>query len=109
FSSELFCIFAGDFFAFAKRMVLGKISVHCLVARKRKTDAGGDQAMWFLRGIFADYRECHLPWPDVLQSFAARNQFAIWWKNRGDAHDVARCDACIAQGQLKTGKPLTMF
>jgi hypothetical protein len=45
----------------------------------------------------------------VLQTFAAGNQFAIGREDRGDAHDVARGDAGVAQGKLEAGKPFAMF
>jgi hypothetical protein len=63
----------------------------------------------FLGGIFADDRERDLPELDVLQTLAARNQFAVGREDRGDADDVARRNACIPQSELETREPFTMF
>src|SRR6266403_1752074 len=90
-------------------MMLGKIAVHRLVTGKREADAGSDQAMGFLGGILTDDGERDLTGADVLQTLAARNQFAIWREDGGDAHDVAGCDARVAKCELKTGEPLAMF
>src|SRR5882762_6093145 len=109
FRGEFFRVFASDFFAFAEGMVLGEIAVHGFVAGKRQADAGGDQAVRFLGGIFTDHGERDLSWLDVLQAFAAGNQFTTGREDRRDANDVTCGDARIAQRQLKTGKPLTMF
>src|SRR5271154_6995382 len=65
--------------------------------------------MRFTRLIFADYGERYLAWFDVLQNFAAGNQLAVGRKNRGNANDVARGNARIAQRQLKAGKALAVF
>jgi hypothetical protein len=45
----------------------------------------------------------------MLQSFRTRDELAIWRKNRGNAHDVARGNARAAQCQLKAREPLSMF
>src|SRR6266436_8644143 len=90
-------------------MMLRQISIHGFVAGKSEADAGGDEAMGFLGGIFADDGERDLAGLDVLQTFAARNQFAIGRKNRGNANDVARGDARVAEGELKARKSFTMF
>jgi hypothetical protein len=50
-----------------------------------------------------------LPGLDVLQSFAARNQFAVGRENGGDANDVARGNAGVPQSELETREPFTMF
>jgi hypothetical protein len=65
--------------------------------------------MSFLRGIFADNGEGHLPGLDVLQALAAGNQFAVGGEDRGDADYVARRDARIPEGKLEARKPFTMF
>src|ERR1700722_8298765 len=65
--------------------------------------------MRFARLILADDGKGHLPGLDVLQSFAAGNQFTVRRKNRGDPNDVARRNSGIAQRQFKTGKPLSVF
>src|SRR5580704_6093014 len=65
--------------------------------------------MRFERLILADDGKGHLPGLDVLQSFAAGNQFTVRRKNRGDPNDVARRNSGIAQRQFKTGKPLSVF
>src|SRR2546429_3606505 len=54
--------------------MLGQIAIHGLVAGQRQADAGGDEPVRFLRGVFADDRERDLPGLDVLQSFAAGNR-----------------------------------
>src|SRR5207245_7589212 len=72
-------------------------------------DAGGDQAMRFLGGIFADYGECDLSRPNVLQAFAARDQFTIRREDGGDANDVASRDARVAKREFETGEPFAMF
>src|SRR5712672_1925596 len=90
-------------------MVLGEIAVHGFVAGKGEADAGGDQAVGFLGGIFADNRECDLSRPNVLQAFAARNQFTIGGEDRGDANDVARRNPRVAKREFETGEPFAMF
>src|SRR5579863_4790128 len=65
--------------------------------------------MRFLRRIFADNGESDLSRFDVLQTFAARNQFAVRREDRRNADDVARSDARISQSQLKARKPFPMF
>src|SRR5450631_2969393 len=65
--------------------------------------------MRFFGGIFADHRERDLTRLDVLQSFAARNQFAIGREDRRDAHDVARRNSRVPESELKARKPFTMF
>src|SRR6266481_9345638 len=90
-------------------MMLGQIAIHRFVAGKGEADAGGDEAMRFLGGIFADDGEGYLAGLDVLQSFAARDQFAIGREDGGDAHDVAGCDARVAKRKLEAGEPFAMF
>jgi hypothetical protein len=63
----------------------------------------------FLRGVFADDRERDLPELDVLQSFAAGNQFAVGRKDGGDTNNVARGNASVPQSELETREPFTMF
>ena len=65
--------------------------------------------MGFFGGIFADYGERDLSRLDVFQAFAARNQFAVWREDGGNADDVARSDSRIPQSQLKARKPFAMF
>src|SRR3984957_12183800 len=65
--------------------------------------------MRFARLILADDGKGHLPGLDVLQSFAAGNQFTVRRKNRGDPNDVARRNSGIAQRQFETGQPLSVF
>src|SRR5580658_4618054 len=89
--------------------MLGEITVHQFITRKREADACGDEAVRFLGGIFADDGESHLAGLDVLQAFTAGNQFTVGREDRGDAHDVARSDPCIAQGELKARKSFAMF
>jgi hypothetical protein len=109
FRGELFGVFAGDFFGFAEGVMLGKVAVHQFVAGKRQTDAGGDEAVRFLRGIFTNYGESDLARLDVLQTLATGNQFTVGRENRRDAHDVACGDSCIAQGELEARKSFAMF
>ena len=109
FCGEFFGVFAGYFFGFAEGMVLGEVAVHRFVAGKREADAGGDQTVRFFGGIFADYRERDLAGLDVLQTFAAGNQFAIWREDGRDADDVACGDAGVSERQLETRQPFTMF
>jgi len=45
----------------------------------------------------------------VLQSFAARDQFAIGREDGGDPHDVARRNARVAKRELEAGEPFAMF
>jgi hypothetical protein len=90
-------------------MMLGQITVHGFVAGQRQPDARGDQAVRFFGGILADHRKSHLSGFDVLQTFAARNQFAVRRKNRRDADDVARRNSRVAQSQLKTRESFTML
>src|SRR5713226_8153774 len=89
--------------------MLGQIAIHGFVAGQRQANAGSDEPVRFLGGIFADDRERDLAGPDMLQSFAARNQFAVGREDGGNANDVARRNACVPQGELKTRKPFTMF
>src|SRR5260370_41162009 len=89
--------------------MLGQVSVHGFVAGERQTDAGGDEAVRFLGGILADDGEGDLPGLHVLQAFAARNQFTVGRKNRGDADDFARGDSWIWQGETETLKPFHAF
>src|SRR4051794_22605349 len=89
--------------------MLGEIAVHRFVARQRQADAGSDQAMWFFRGVFANDGKSHLAGANVLQSFAARNQFAIRREDRGYADNVASRDARVAKRELETGEPFAMF
>src|SRR5260370_29878759 len=89
--------------------MLREIPVHGFVAGQRQTDAGGDEAMRFLGGIFTDDGERDLPALNVLQPFAARNQLAVGRTNPGHANDVARGDARAAEGELKARKSFTMF
>src|SRR5260370_18361343 len=93
FRRELFRVFAGDFFGLTEGVMLGQIAVHGFVAGQRQTNAGGDEPVRFLGGIFADDRERDLPELDVLQSFAAINQFAVGREDQGDADAVARPNA----------------
>src|SRR5579885_2739621 len=65
--------------------------------------------MRLLGGIFADHGERDLSWTNVLQTFAAGNQFAIRRKDRGNADDIACRDTGVAQRQLETGKSFAMF
>src|SRR5260370_37848989 len=65
--------------------------------------------MRLARRVLADHRERNLSWFDVLQPFAAGDQFAVGRKNRGHANDVASRDARIAQRKLKAREPLAMF
>jgi hypothetical protein len=89
--------------------MFGKIPVHGFVAGQRQTDAGGDQAMRLFRGILANHGKSDLAGPHVLQPFATGDQFTIGRENRGNAHDVARRNACVSKRKLETGKPFTMF
>jgi hypothetical protein len=109
FGGELFGVFAGDFFGFTEGVMLGQVAVHGLIAGQREADAGSDEAMRFLGGVFADNGESDLAGLDVLQAFAARNEFAVGRKDRRDANDVAGGDTCVAEGQLKAGKSFAMF
>src|SRR5580698_8575690 len=90
-------------------MMFRQVAEHGLVGGQRQANARGDEAMRFARLIFADNREGYLAGLDVLQAFAAGNQFAVGRENRGDANDVARGNACVAQRQLKAGKALAVF
>jgi hypothetical protein len=45
----------------------------------------------------------------VGQAFFAGNDLAARRKDRRNAHQVLRGDACIPQGQLKGGQPLLVF
>jgi len=63
----------------------------------------------FLGGILADDGESDLPGLDVLQTFAAGNQFAVGRKDRRDADDVASRNARVSKGELEARKPFTMF
>ena len=65
--------------------------------------------MWLARLVFTDYRKRDLARLDVLQPFAAGNQFAMRWENRGHANDVARRDPGVSQRQFETGQPLSVF
>src|ERR1700682_5207406 len=65
--------------------------------------------MRFLGGIFADDGKRDLAGPDVLQSFAARDQFAIRREDGGDSHDVACCNTRVAKRELEAGEPFAMF
>jgi hypothetical protein len=89
--------------------MLGKVAVHRFVAGKGKTDTCGNQAMRFFGGIFANDRECDLAGPDMLQAFAARDQFTIRREDGGDADDVASRNARVAKREFKTGEPFAMF
>src|SRR5579862_9843935 len=89
--------------------MLRKVAVHGFIAGQSQADAGGDQPVWFLGGVLANHGKRDLPGLDVLQAFAAGNQFAVGRKNGRDTNDVARRDARIPQCKFKTGKPLTMF
>ena len=73
FRGELFGIFAGDFLGFAEGVMLGKIAVHQFIAGKREADAGGNEAVSFLGGVFANDSECDLAGFDVLQTLAPGN------------------------------------
>src|SRR6202011_4750782 len=97
FRGQLFGVLTGDLFGFAERVMLGKISVHGFVGRKGQADARGDEPVRFTRGIFADDRERNLSGLNVLQPFAAGNQFAIWRENGSNADDVARRDSRATQ------------
>src|SRR5580692_13118010 len=90
-------------------MMFRQVAEHGLVGGQRQANARGDEAMRFARLIFADNRERYLAGLDVLQAFAAGNQFAVGRENRGDANDVARGDARVAQRQLKARKALAVF
>src|SRR5437588_10725874 len=109
FSGEFFCIFAGDFFGFTEGVMFGQITIHGFVAGQRQANAGSDEPVRFLGGIFADDRERDLAGPDVLQSFAAGNQFAVGREDGGDADDVACRNPCVPQGELEARKPFAMF
>src|SRR5260370_11562819 len=109
FRGELFRVFAGNFFGFTEGVVLGQIAVHGFVAGQRQANAGGDEPVRFLGGIFADDRERDLPELDVLQTLAAGNQFAVGREDRGDADDVARRYPGVPQSDLETRDPFTMF
>src|SRR5437899_142863 len=89
--------------------MLGQVPVHGFIARQGKPDTRGDQAVRFFGGVLADNRESDLTELDVLQAFAAGDQFAVGREDRGDPDDVAGRDSCVAQGKLKTRKPFTMF
>src|ERR1700733_4689339 len=89
--------------------MLRQVTENGLIGGQRVGPAGGDQTMRFARLVLADYGEGHLTGLDMLQTFAARNQFAVGRENRGDANDVARGNACVAQRQLKAGKALAVF
>src|SRR3984885_8915567 len=89
--------------------MLRQVTEHGLIGGQREAHAGGDQTMRFARLVLADYGEGHLTGLDMLQTFAAGNQFAVGRENRGDANDVARGNACVAQRQLKAGKALAVF
>jgi len=65
--------------------------------------------MRLLCGILADDGKGDLAGPDVFQPFAARDQFTIWRKYRGNANDVARRDARVAKRELEAGEPFAMF
>src|SRR5579871_5261392 len=90
-------------------MMLGEIAVHRFVAGQRQTDTLGDEPVRFFGGIFADDGERDLPGLDVFQTFAARNQFAVWREDRRNADDVASSNSRISQSQLKARKPFPMF
>src|SRR5262249_48496709 len=89
--------------------MFGKITVHCFISGKRESNAGGDQPMRLFGRILADDGECDLPWANMFQSLAARDQFAVRGKNRGDAYDVARGDSRAAECELKAATSLAMF
>lgn len=59
--------------------------------------------------IFADHRERNLPGLQMLQPFAARDQFAMRREDRGNANDIARSDSRIPQGELKARQALAVF
>src|SRR5260370_6031729 len=109
FRSELFGILAGHFFGFAEGMMLRQVSIHALVARERQANAGGDEAMRFPGGMFADDGKSHLAGPDVFQAFAAGNQFAVGRGNRGDADNVTGGNSCVPERELETGEPFPML
>src|SRR5260370_5641058 len=90
-------------------MMLGQISVHGFVARQRKSDACGDQAVGLFGGVFADDRKGDLAELDVFQSFAAGDQFAVGREDGGHANDVAGGNSRISQSEFEARKPFTMF
>ena len=65
--------------------------------------------MRFFGGIFADYRKGDLARLEMFQTFTARNEFAIWREDGGNADNVAGGDPRVAQGQLEAGEPFAMF
>src|SRR5258708_16211046 len=104
FRGELLGIFAGDFLSLSERGMLGKIAVHRFIARKREADAGSDEAMRFLGGIFADDRERYLAGPDVLQSFAARDQFAIRREDIANPHHLPTSKPPVPYPERPSGR-----
>src|SRR5207253_10919041 len=57
-------------------------------------------------GVFRHHGEDDFTWREELQSFFARDQLAIRWEDRRNAHQVLRGDAGVAQRQLKRGQAL---
>src|SRR5437763_1738393 len=94
---------------FSEGVMLGEIAVHALVARERQSNARRNEAVRLFGGIFADDRERYLAGLEMLQTFTSGNEFAIGREDGGDANDVARGNARVAQGQLEAGKPFSMF
>jgi hypothetical protein len=45
----------------------------------------------------------------VLETFFARNDFAMWRKDGRDAHQILRGNSCIPEGQLKGGQAFLVF
>jgi hypothetical protein len=46
---------------------------------------------------------------EVLQSLIARDELAIGRKNRRDAHEILRGDACVTKRELEGGETLLVL
>jgi len=92
---------------FPRRNDARTIAIHGFVAGQRQADARSDEAVRSL--VEFSLMTVNATWPglDVLQSFTARNQFAVGRENGGDANDVARGNASVPQSELRNSRALS--
>jgi hypothetical protein len=89
--------------------MLAHISIRAAICGYRHTNAGSEQSMWLTRGVLRYDGEHDFAVIQVLLTFLARYQFAMWRKDRRDTHQVLRCNASVAKRQLKGRQALFVF
>jgi hypothetical protein len=65
--------------------------------------------MRLVRGIFRNDCKDHFTGMKILEALGTGNQFALWWEDRRDAHQVLRGDAGVAQREFEGSEALAVL